>query len=83
MTIEARKKAATKRVLQAETLLYAATDLLEKAQAVLSVIGSGLNQNWAKIGQLREKVKEQMYDLERCRETGACVLDETSARLTK
>lgn len=74
---DSREKAAEKRVLRAETLLYRAIDLLEKAQAQLSVIVGGLNQNYAKIGQLREKVKGQMYDLERCRETGLCAMDET------
>lgn len=71
------KKAAAARVLAAETLLYQAAELMEKAQAQISVIVGGLNQNYSKIGQLREKVKGQMYDLEGCRETGLCRMDET------
>lgn len=82
-SVQARKRAASKRVLKAEELLYRAMELMEKAQAEISVIGTGLNQNWGKIGFLREEAKKQMYDLERCRETGRCELDETTARLTK
>jgi hypothetical protein len=74
---DSRKKAAAKRIRSAEHYLYQAEELLEKAQAHLSAILSGLNQNYAKIGKLREQVKGQMYDLERCRETGLCAMDET------
>jgi hypothetical protein len=74
---DSRKKAATKRVRSAEHCLYQAEELLEKAQAHLSAILIGLNQNYAKIGKLREHVRVQMYDLERCRETGLCEMDET------
>jgi hypothetical protein len=83
MTSEARKKAAGKRVFKAEALLSCAAELMEKAQAELSVVVGGLNQNYAKIGSLRVKVKEQGYDLLRCWETGLCDLDETTARRTK
>lgn len=75
------KKLAAKRVLKAEALLYRATELLVKAQTELSVVVGGLNQNYAKIGQLREGVKKEMYDLERCRESGHCDLDGTTTRL--
>lgn len=77
---EGRKKAATKRVRKAETLLYRAAEILQKAQVEISVICTGLNQNWAKIGAIRENVKKQMYDLEHCRETGDCQVDETTMR---
>jgi len=77
---ESRKKAAAKRVLKAETLLYRAAEFMEKAQAEISVIVSGLNQNYAKIGNIRQNVKTQMYDLERCRESGHCMMDETVLR---
>jgi len=77
---ETRKKAAAKRVLKAEALLYRAAELMEKAQAEISVIVGGLNQNYAKIGKIRETVKGQMYDLERCRESGYCMMDETILR---
>lgn len=77
---EIRKKAAAKRVLKAEGLLYRVAEMLEKAQAEISVVCTGLNQNWAKIGAIRENVKKQMYDLERCRETGDCQIDETTKR---
>lgn len=77
---EALRKAAEKRVLKAETLLYRALDLMEKAQAEISVIGTGLNQNYSKIGKIREDVKTQMYDLERCRESGRCMMDDTIPR---
>jgi DNA-binding transcriptional regulator LsrR (DeoR family) len=77
---EVLRKAAEKRVLKAETLLYLAIELMEKAQAQISVIGTGLNQNYAKIGKLRESLKGQMYDLERCRESGLCRMDETVLR---
>lgn len=83
MTIAAKKAMAAKRVLKAEACLYRAAELMEKAQAEISVIVGGLNQNWAKIGDLREKVKGQMYDLTRCRETGECAVDETTFGLTK
>lgn len=75
------RKAAAKRVLKAETLLYRAGELLAKAQGQLAVITGGLNQNYAKIGTIRDKVKDQMYDLERCRESGYCDLDETAAAM--
>lgn len=81
MTGATRKKAAAKRVFKAETLLYRAAELLVRAQAELSVVVGGLNQNYAKICALREDVKKQMYDLERCRRTGLCDLDETTAGL--
>lgn len=77
---EALRKAAEKRVLKAETLLYRAIELMEKAQAEISVIGAGLNQNYSKIGKLREDLKGQMYDLERCRESGHCTMDDTIPR---
>lgn len=71
----ASTKGAAKRMRKAEKLLYQAAELLQQAQSQISVIVGGLNQNYAKIGALREKVKDQMYDLERCRETGLCELD--------
>lgn len=80
LTIEARKKAATRRIRKAEALIYKATEILQKAQSEISVICAGLNQNWSKIGDIREKAKEQMYNLERCRETGNCLIDETTRR---
>lgn len=69
------QKAAGRRMLRAENLMYQAAELLQQAQSQISVIVGGLNQNYAKIGALREKVKGEMYDLERCRETGLCDLD--------
>jgi ABC-type enterochelin transport system substrate-binding protein len=77
---KALQKAAEKRVLKAETLLYRALELMEKAQAEISVIGTGLNQNYSKISKIREDVKTQMYDLERCRESGHCTMDDTIPR---
>lgn len=79
-TEKAIQKAAEKRVLKAETHLYRAIELMEKAQAEISVIGTGLNQNYSKIGKLREDLKSQMYDLERCRESGHCMMDDTIPR---
>ncbi len=75
------RRAAAKRVHKAETLLYKATELLSEAQGQLSVIVGGLNQNYPKIGALREKIKREMYDLERCRQSGYCDLDETAAAI--
>lgn len=71
---KARKKAAAKRILKAEGLLYRVVEMLRKAQGELSVI-VGLNKNYPKIGDILEKVKEQIYDLERCRESGRCEMD--------
>jgi len=81
MTDARRKKAAAKRVMNAELFLYRAMELMEKAQAELSAISTGLNQNYAKIGALRGQVKDQMYDLGRCRQTGLCMVDETVMRV--
>jgi len=75
------RSAAAKRVLRAEALLYKAAELLEKAQAELSVVVEGLNQNYARIGAFREKIKKEIYDLVRCRESGFCDLDETTAAM--
>ena len=68
---------AEPRLLKALSLLYEASDRLEKAQAELSVIVGGLNQNYARIGALKDEVKKEWYDLERCRKSGLCDLDET------
>jgi len=73
------RKAAAKRVAKAEALLFLAGELLEKAQVQISVVIDGLNQNHFKIGAIREKIKAQMYDLERRRESGFLDLDETAA----
>lgn len=78
---DAIKTMAFVKVEQAEDCLLQAIGLIEKAQASISVIGTGLNQNWSKLGNLREKLKTQMYDLQHCRETGLCGLDETSANM--
>ena len=73
----AAKREAARRVLRAETLLCEAVEKMEKAQAALSVIVGGLNQNYARIGALKDEVKKEWYDLERCRKSGLCDLDET------
>lgn len=73
----AAKREAARRVLRAETLLCEAMEKLEKAQAELSVIVGGLNQNYVKIDHLRDFIKQELHDLVRCRKTGLCDLDET------
>lgn len=73
-------KEASKRIAKAETILYRVGEMLEAAQREISVV-YGLNQNHPKIGNIRQKIKEQMYDLERCRESGLVELDETATAL--
>jgi hypothetical protein len=75
------KALASKRLEQAEDFLLQSIGLIERARAEISVIGTGLNQNWSKLGDLQEKLKTQMYDLQRCRDSGRCDLDETMANL--
>lgn len=73
-------KLAAKRIEKAERWLYEANDLLVQAQACLSVV-LRLNQNHSKIGSIKESIKVQIYDLERCRRSGFCDLDETTAAM--
>lgn len=76
------QKSANKRIEEAEVCLYRAIQFMEKAQMKVSVIQVGLNQNYTKIGALKEKVKGQVYDLQRCRESGLCKVDEMILRQT-
>lgn len=80
LSVEARKKAATKRIQKAESLLYQATEIIAQAQSEISVICTGLHKNWSKMGKLRSDLKSQMYDLESCRGSGNCQVDETTGR---
>ena len=74
-------KAAAKRVQRAETILYRVSEKLGEAMVQLSVVGTGLNQQWGKIADLQTDLKSVMYSLRRCRESGLCNLDETTSRM--
>jgi hypothetical protein len=74
------KREANRRIVKAEDLLMHAADLTVNAMAALSVIQTGLNQNYAKLMVLKDKLKEQAYSLRDCRETGLCRVDETVLR---
>lgn len=67
---------AAQRLGNAELALANAVGSLEAAQRELSVI-VGLSRNHAGIGALREKIKTEMYALERLRQAGKCDLDTT------
>jgi hypothetical protein len=72
------QKEAANRIYRAETLLRYAIRNLDEAQASISVVVWGLNQNHPKIGALRENIKVQIFDLQRCRRSGLCDLDSTA-----
>ena len=77
---KANQREAKKRISAAEVYLYKAVELMEKAQMKVSVIQVGLNQNYTKIGGIKDKLKGQIYDLQRCRESGVCKVDEMILR---
>lgn len=77
---KANQREAKKRISAAEIHLYQAIRLMEKAQMKVSVIQVGLNQNYTKIGAIKDKLKDQIYDLQRCRESGFCKVDEMILR---
>ena len=77
---KANQREAKKRISAAEVYLYKAIELMEKAQMKVSVIQVGLNQNYTKLGAIKQKVKDQIYDLQRCRESGLCKVDEMILR---
>lgn len=83
MSQEDRRKEGAKRVQKAEDILFRVQELIEESQRELSACKSGLNQNWSKLGDIYQAVRNQMYDLQRCRETGLVEIDETMARIMK
>ena len=77
--VSPRKAEAARRVQSAEILIYGTLETLANAQTQLSVIGTGLNQEWSKIEDVRTRLKSIWYALEKHRESGRCDLDDTSA----
>ena len=72
---------ASRRVQKAEEAIYKSLEHLDHALRLISVVTSGLNQQYSKIDVLKQSLKSVMYDLERCRETGNCACDEPTMRM--
>jgi hypothetical protein len=71
------KKEAAKRVGRAEMILAKVDEDIQKAQASISSIGTGLNQEYAKLTNLRKDLQQIVLSLQRNRHSGKCDLDET------
>jgi hypothetical protein len=75
------QKLATDRVWRAEELLWKADLLIEKAMVQLSVVTTGLSQEWAKLEILRrDRLKPLIYSLKNNRESGLCDMDALPSR---
>lgn len=81
LTLEDRRKAGAKRVQKAENILFRVQELIEEAQRQISACSRGLNQNFSKLGDIYQSTRNQMYDLQRCRESGLVEIYETMARI--
>lgn len=71
------KKEAAKRVNRAEMILAKVDEDIQKAQASISSIGTGLNQEYGKLSNLRKDLQQIVLSLQRNRASGRCDLDET------